>query len=255
MSLITDPIFYLVAIPAVLLFGIAKGGFGGSIGVAAVPLMSLAVSPVQAAAILLPILCLMDIFSVWAFRGRWDWAELRVLLPAALTGIALGSLAFGYLSVDWIRLALGIIVIAFMADQWLNRGSRETGGTELPRGAGLAAGGAAGFTSFVAHAGGPPLSMYLLNRPLDRTTFVGTSVIFFIVVNYAKLVPYAWLGQLDGSNLATSAVLAPLAPFGVWLGVWMHRTVSDRFFFQVVYLLLFVVGLKLVYDGAVGLAA
>jgi uncharacterized protein len=91
--------------------------------------------------------------------------------------------------------------------------------------------------------------MYLLRRPLDRTGFVATTVLFFAVVNYTKLLPYAWLGQLAGGNLMTSLVLSPLAPIGVLTGVYLHRRVSDRFFFGVVYILLGAVGVKLIWDG------
>ena len=111
----------------------------------------------------------------------------------------------------------------------------------------------AGFTSFVAHAGGPPINMYLLRRPLNRTDFAATTIVFFAVVNYVKLVPYTWLGQFDPTNLATSAALAILAPIGVLTGAYLHARVSDRFFFAFVYVLLFAVGIKLVYDGLTGI--
>lgn len=247
--MISDPYFYLAAVPAVMLFGIAKGGFGGGIGIMAVPLMALVISPVQAAAILLPILCLMDLVSLWAYRGRWVIGELRVLLPWSLVGIGAGTLLFGFMSPAIIRLILGVIALAFTLHHWLRRALRPGAENVLAPRIGMAAAATAGFTSFIAHAGGPPISMYLLRRNLDRTAFVATTVVFFAVVNYVKLVPYAWLGQLDATNLQTSLVLAPLAPVGVAAGVWMHNRVSDRFFFQVAYTLLFLVGLRLVYGG------
>jgi hypothetical protein len=248
--LITDPAFYIAAIPAVLLFGIAKGGFGGGPGVMAVPLMALLVSPVQAAAILLPILCVMDLVSLWAYRGRWVLSELRLLLPASLAGIAAGTWMFGMMSPAVIRLMLGIIAVVFTVHHWVQTLRPGSPQNKFPPSAGVVAAATAGFTSFVAHAGGPPISMYLLRRHLDRTAFVGTTVVFFAVVNYVKLIPYSWLGQFDGSNLSTSLVLAPLAPVGVAMGVWLHNRVTDRLFFRVAYTLLFVVGLKLMYDGA-----
>ena len=251
--MITDPWFYAVAIPAVLLFGISKGGFGGGLGTAAVPLMALVVSPVQAAAILLPILCVMDLVALWKFRGKWIWPELRVLLPASLVGILVGTLLFGYMSTSAVKLIVGAVAIAFTLHFWVNK-QRSTS-TELryyPRSYGVFGGSVAGFTSFVAHSGGPPISMYLLRRPLNRTDFAATAIVFFAVVNYVKLVPYAWLGQLDADNLATSAALVILAPIGVLTGAWLHKRVSDRFFFAFVYVLLFAVGLKLVYDGIGG---
>ena len=252
--LITDPLFYAAAIPAVILFGISKGGFGGGLGVLAVPLMALMISPVRAAAILLPILCVMDLVALWKFRGKWVWPELRVLLPASLIGILTGTMLFEYMSAAVIRLIVGVVAIVFTLHFWINKQrSNSSNLVNYPRSFGLIGASVAGFTSFVAHSGGPPISMYLLRRPLDRTDFVATSIVFFAVVNYVKLVPYTWLGQFDSDNLATSAALVILAPIGVLIGVWLHRRVSDRFFFAFVYVLLFVVGLKLVYDGLGGL--
>lgn len=252
LRMITDPLFYLAAIPAVLLFGIAKGGFGGGLGVLSVPLMSLVVLPVQAAAILLPILCLMDLVSLWAYRGKWVWPELYWLLPASLIGIAAGTLLYGHMSPQVIRLMLGIVAISFTLHHWI---ANRLGGPDrkfFPRSVGILAAATSGFTSFVAHAGGPPLGMYLLRRGLDRTRFVATTTVFFAVVNYIKLLPYGWLGQLDPANLATSLVLAPLAPIGVGTGVWLHNRVSDRLFYQFAYGMLFVVGCKLMFDGLMG---
>lgn len=248
--MILDPLFYAAAVPAVLLFGISKGGFGGGLGTLAVPLMALTISPVQAAGILLPLLCLMDIVTLWKFRNKWVWAELRVLLPASLVGIGVGTFLFEYMSPGVIRLIIGAVAISFTLHYWMStRGSSLRQLAHFPRLAGLLGGSAAGFTSFVAHAGGPPISMYLLRRPLNRTDFVATAALFFAVVNYVKLVPYAWLGQLDASNLTTSLVLSPLAPAGVLIGVYLHKRVTDRFFFAFVYVLLFLVGLRLIYDG------
>lgn len=248
--MLVDPLFYAVAIPAVLLFGIAKGGFGGGLGVASVPLMSLVVSPVQAAGILLPILCLMDLISLWAYRGKWVWPELRTLIPASLIGIALGTLSFGLLSASAVKLVVGLLVLLFIAHYVLAlRRRREAPRAPIVQRYGVLAGAGAGFTSFIAHAGGPPLNMYLLRRPLNRTEFVATCAVFFAVVNYVKLVPYGWLGQLSIDNLYASLMLAPLAPIGVGLGVFLHNRISERVFFRFVYSMLFIVALKLIYDG------
>lgn len=252
--MITDPWFYAAAIPAVLLFGISKGGFGGGLGVVSVPLMALVISPFQAAAIMLPILCIMDLFAIRRFHGQWVWAELRVLVPASLLGIGVGTALFGFLSAAGIRLIVGVVAIAFTAHHWISRRvSSSASSRDFPRGYGVLGGGMAGFTSFVAHAGGAPVNMYLLRRSLNRTEFAATTVFFFAVVNYVKLIPYGWLGQFDTSNLLTAAVLSPLAPLGIELGHFLHRRVSDRFFFRSLYVLLFVVGCKLIYDGMTGL--
>jgi uncharacterized membrane protein YfcA len=252
--LITDPIFYLAAIPAVLIYGIAKGGFAGGLGIVAVPLMALVVSPLQAAAILLPILCVMDLVALWVYRGRWVLSELKLIIPASLLGIVAGTMLFGSMSPDVVRLLLGTIAIAFTLHYWWqSRHQRPEPQSLFGPGIGIAAAATSGFTSFIAHAGGPPLSMYLLRRGLDRTTFVATTAVFFAVVNYVKLVPYSWLGQLDHSNLVTALVLAPLAPIGILLGKWLHDRVSDRFFFRFAYATLFLVGSKLLWDGIAAL--
>ncbi|MGP1397964.1 MAG: sulfite exporter TauE/SafE family protein [Inquilinaceae bacterium] len=250
--MITDPWFYAVAVPAVLIAGISKGGFGGGIAVMAVPLMSLSISPPQAAAILLPLLCLMDLFGIHAYRRRWDAPNLRILVPAALVGIAIGAATFRYLEPGPIRLLIGTIAIGFALFYWLRP---ILAGSKLPapRGPSKARGGfwgaLAGFTSFVAHAGGPPLSVYLLPQRLDKSAFVGTTVVFFLVVNYVKLVPYAWLGQFTGANLMTALVLAPLVPIGMGLGFILHRVVPERLFYEVCYVFVFLTGTKLIYDG------
>lgn len=251
---IADPYFYALAIPAVLLAGIGKGGFGGSIGMLATPMIALATSPVQAAAIMLPILCTMDILGVAAYRLNASWRNLAMMAPGALAGIAVGALTFRYMNDDAIRLFIGGIAVSFALYNW--------GGKWLGRVAAIASprlipavgwSGLSGFTSFIAHAGGPPVQMYLLPQRLDKALFMGTTVWFFFLVNYAKLAPYAWLGQFSGVNLASSAVLLPLAPIGIWAGVYLNRRVSQEAFYRIIHVLLFVIGLKLLYDGASGL--
>ncbi len=221
---VADPWFYLAAVPAVLLAGISKGGFGGGLGVMAVPLMALFVSPVQAAAIMLPILCVMDIFGLRAYRNTWDRRNIAIMVPGALVGILVGTLTFRYLDDGMIRLLIGTIAIGFTLHHF-------------------------GFTSFVAHAGGPPVQFFLLPQRLDKTLYVGTTVVFFFAINYVKLVPYGWLGQFSPDNLLTALVLAPLAPLGIWLGVRLHGPVGRELFYRLCYGMLLVTGVKLLWDG------
>jgi uncharacterized membrane protein YfcA len=249
MEFISDPFFYVVGIPAVLIAGVSKSGFGGGLGVVAVPLMALAVSPQAAAAIMLPILCLMDLANVWAYRNRWDRRNMKILVPAALLGILVGTLSFSYLNEAAVKLIIAMIAIIFTLDHWL-RGRKETGAPgKATIGKGTVLGALAGFTSFVAHAGGPPVSVYLLPQRMDKSIFVGTTVMFFIVVNYVKLIPYALLGQFDASNLGTSLLFVPIALFGTWLGLWAHDKVSVKLFYRVCYSLLFLTGSKLLADS------
>ena len=229
-----------------LIVGIAKGGLGGGIAVVGVPLMAMFVSPAQAAAVLLPILMVMDAFAIRAYWGRWDPHNLQILLPAALVGTALGTLTFEYLSADGLRVLVAVVALVYSLQYFLP--GRDRGG-RLPRAlAGFCWGTLSGFTSFSVHAGGPPLQAYLLPQQMNRTTFQATSVVFFFVVNWSKVGPYAWLGQWNTDNLLTSAVLLPLAPLGIWIGRRLHQQINDQVFFRVVHVSLFIIGVKLLYD-------
>lgn len=246
--------FFLLAVPVVLLTGISKGGFAGGLGTLAVPLLTLMVDPRMAAAIMLPILCIMDLFTAWQYRRDWDARSLKILIPSAVIGIAIGGLTFHIMNEDMIRVIVGIMSIYFVANYWFvqrQRAHLSPHGHNVIKGGILGA--MSGFTSFIAHAGGPPLSQYLFPLRLDKTVMVATSVMFFITVNYVKLIPYAWLGQLSGENLMMSLYLLPFAPIGVWLGIWMHNRVSNRFFYIICYGLLFLVGVKLFFEGTMSL--
>lgn len=245
---IADPLFYLLAVPAVLVTGVSKGGFGVGLGIIAVPTMALAIPAPKAAAIQLPILCLMDLFGLWGYRGKWDAPTMRVILPAGLLGIAVGALTFRVVDARVFALLVGVVAVAFTLDHWLRRRPAERPAPpSAAKGWFWAA--VSGFTSFVAHAGGPPLSFYLLPQRMDKTLFVGTTIVFFAIVNYVKLVPYAWLGQFSAENLSTSLVLAPLAPIGTALGIWLHNRIDPTPFYRVCYVFVFVVGVKLITDA------
>jgi uncharacterized membrane protein YfcA len=250
--MITDPWFYAAAIPAVLLVGVSKGGFGGSTGVMAVPLMALAVSPTTAAAIMLPLLCAMDLLTLRAYWGKWDRALLARLIPAALVGIAIGAATFRLLDQNAIRLMLGALALAFAANAvWRDLRPNRPRAPVRPL-SGQFWGAASGFTSFVAHAGGPPLTVHLLALGLEKSLYQGTTVVFFAAVNYAKLVPYGALGLFDGSVWLASVVLAPAVPVGVWLGVRLHDLIDERWFYRIIVLGLAAAGIKLIADGLAG---
>tara|TARA_R110001583_G_scaffold41161_2_gene131028 strand:+ start:7861 stop:8628 length:768 start_codon:yes stop_codon:yes gene_type:complete len=248
--LITDPLFYLFAIPAVLIVGISKGGLGGGLGLIAVPLMALVIPPFQAAAILLPILCVMDLVSMWGFRGRYDSRNLKILLPGAILGIGLGALTFQYLSETHIKLIIGVIALLFTLNFGINklrkRSPKKTSADPIK---GSLWGTLAGFTSFSVHAGGPPMNIYLLPQQLDKTLFAGTTVIFFAVINFVKLVPYSLLGLFESDNLMTSLALVIFAPIGVFTGIWMHKRINDTWFYLICYGLLFLTSLKILNDA------
>ncbi|GAA6155206.1 MAG: sulfite exporter TauE/SafE family protein [Alphaproteobacteria bacterium] len=249
--MIEDPWFYIAAVPAVLIVGISKGGFAAGFGILGVPLMALVISPLQAAAILLPILLAMDVVGLWAYRRNFDMPNLRILIPAAAVGIGIGWMTASLVQSEHVALIVGLVALAFAADFWTGQRREGVPGRSVRKGGFWGA--IAGFTSFVAHAGGPPFQVYMLPQRLDKTLYVGTSVVFFWAVNLIKVPPYLALGQFDTTNLLTALVLMPLAPIGILVGVKLHHLIPEEPFYKLCYAGVTLVGLKLVYDASIDL--
>jgi hypothetical protein len=247
-----NPAFYLTAIPAVILLGLSKGGFSG-LSSLAMPLVALAISPVKAAAIVLPILIVQDWVSVWAFRRDWDLRNLAILAPAGAIGVAAGWLMAARVDEQAVRLAVGLISVGFVAFMLLRDRLASAAATEATVAPGLFWGAVAGFTSFVSHTGAPPTMVYLLPQRLTPRIFAGTSAILFAIVNLLKVGPYFALGQFSRDNLSASASLLPVAVASTFAGVWLVRRVSAERFYVAVLALTFLVGVKLIWDGAWGL--
>lgn len=246
---ITDPWFYAVAIPAVLMMGLAKSGFLMGFGSLATPLMALAMPVPQAAAIMLPLLLVMDFTGVRALWRERDRALVKLLLPAALLGTVVGTVMFGLLPAKAVAGVVGALTLLFIAQRLLFPPRADA--PPPPRSAGFLLGIAGGFTSFVAHAGGPPIAAYVLPLKLEPVRLTATLAVLFGAINLSKWIPYAWLGLLDLRNLATSLVLVLLAPLGVWLGVWATRRIEATWFYRLAYAGMAAAGLKLLYDGLV----
>ena len=246
--MITNPFFYLIAVPVVLLTGVSKTGIPGLFGGMAVPLLSLVISPRQAAAVMLPVLCLIDLFGLRAFWGIYDRRNIRVVLTGLFIGVAVGSLIFGVTRQDLLRIFIGVIAIVFALNNLFGwAGKRPPAKTSWPRGVFWSS--ISGLTSFLAHAGAAPIMAYLLPLRLDKQIYTGTMIWFFFASNYAKIIPYAFLGQLDMSNVATALVLLPLVPLGVRLGVFIQGKLNEQVFYRISYLALLAIGIKLIYDG------
>jgi len=247
LPLITDTAFYAVAVPAVLMMGLAKSGFLGGFGSLAVPLMALVVPVPQAAAIMLPLLLVMDAAGLQQLWKSCDRALLRLLLPAGLIGTGVGTLLFGVLSTRTVAAVVGALTLLFLAQRlaFPPRADRPP----PPRPLGFVLGIAAGFTSFVAHAGSPPVNAYVLPLRLPPLTYVATLAVFFAAINLSKWIPYAWLGLIDLRNMSTSLVLLPFAPIGVWLGIWLTRRIPSAWFYRLAYAGMFLTGAKLLWDG------
>lgn len=255
--MLTDPGFYLAAFSAVVLVGLSKGGLGGAMALMGVPLLSFVVPPVQAAAILLPVLIAMDAVSLWTWRHHSDTATLKIMLPGAVAGIGLGWLTASIVTDDMIRLLVGAVALLFALRYAFLRLARPAAASEA-RGhrpaAGLAWGTVAGFTSFVSHAGGPPYQFYTLPLGQSPRTYTGTSVRFFAIVNAVKLVPYFALGALDTTNLKLSLVLVPVAMLATLAGAFLVKRMNAGFFYPFMYAMIFLTALKLIADGVQGLS-
>ncbi len=252
---IFDPLFLALAIPAFLLVGISKGGFGGGLGALGVPMMALAIPVPQAAAIMLPLLMVMDVFGVWRYRNDWARDHMWFLLIGAVIGTGLGYYAFRHLDELWVRLLIGLIAVAFagrdIAREKLGHSVAPVTRPAPIRGTIWAA--ISGLTSFIANAGGPPMQVYVQPYKMDKTRFVATLQVFFFVVNWLKFFPFVHLGLFSFDNIGTSLALLPLAPIGMWAGFWLHDRVDQKRFYFWCNLFLVATGLKLIYDAIEGL--
>jgi uncharacterized membrane protein YfcA len=210
-------------------------------------MMALAVTVPQAAAILMPVLLLMDVLGVAAFRKEFDAALLRFLLPFGLVGIGIGTLLFKLLNAQTVAAMVGAFTLLFLAQRLLFPPRADS--PPPPKWLGALLTVTSGFTSFIAHAGGPPISAYVISLRLTPIQYTATMAFFFFTINLSKWVPYAWLGLLDMRNMATSVMLLPFAPIGVWVGVRLARRISQQLFYQFLYAGMFLTGVKLLWDG------
>ncbi len=245
--IISDPTFYAVAIPAVIFLGLAKGGFSG-VATGATPLLALYLPPLEAAALLLPIVLCQDVISVHAYWREWSGWNLKILLPGAVFGLVLGYLFAAHVSDDTIRILIGLTALIFVATTWLRSARPKPAQSGIV--GGLFWGTVAGFLSFASQGGGPPFQVFTLPQRLSKMTFVGTTTIFFAALNIIKIVPYAMLAQFTVKNVSTSLVLLPLAVFANFVGIWLIKVVPTAQFFRITYVLLFVLGSVLFCQGA-----
>ena len=247
LPLLADPVFYAVAVTAVLMLGISKSGFGAGFGSLAVPLMAMTVSVPQAAAILMPVLLLMDLLGLAAFRKDFDRKLLFFLLPFGLLGTAIGTVLFKALDAHLVAGIVGGFTLLFLAQRLLFPARADS--APPPRWLGALLTTTSGFTSFIAHAGAGPINAYVIPLRLAPITFTATMAFFFFFINLSKWVPYAWLGLFDWRSLATSLVLLPLAPVGVWIGMRIARRINAVLFYRLVYVGMFLTGCKLIIDA------
>ena len=241
-----DLYFYFTAAIGVILFGISKGGFAGPIAILAIPIMALSMSPVVAAAILLPVLLVMDVVAMYIYWKKWDLKNIKIIIPPALFGIIIGALTFKYSSDDNIRIIIGTIAILFILSTIIQKNNFLIKPTKTK---GIFWSVVAGYTSFLIHSGGTPVNFYLLPQKLNKTVYVSTMTLVFLIINTIKLFPYYYLDQLVISNLTVSLILSPLAPISIYLGYFLHKKINEEIFYFFIYFFLGIGGIKLIYDG------
>ncbi|MBX2836226.1 MAG: sulfite exporter TauE/SafE family protein [Gammaproteobacteria bacterium] len=248
-TLTGDPILFFLLAVAAFIVGLSKGGLP-AVGMLSVPLLSLNMSPMIAAVLLLPIYLLSDVFSVWLYRKEYSAPNLKILIPAGTVGVAIGWAMAAYVSDQMVALLVGVMGILFCLHTWTKKDKGSIGKpASIPRG--IFWGTFSGFTSFISHAGGPPFQIFVLPQKLPKMVFAGTSTITFAVINLAKVVPYSMLHPYNKSTLLVCALLVPAAAIGTLLGKSLIKRLSEKWFYLTVQIALFIICVRLVV-GAIG---
>ena len=241
-----DVSFFLLAALSAFLVGASKGGLP-MVGALGVPVLALSISPVTAAALLLPVYIVSDWVGLWAYRRQFDRRNLAILIPATTLGIAIGWATASITSERLVTLIVGMVGLSYIFNFVIRRPNPVPQPADVPRG--LLWGTLAGFTSFVSHTGGPPYQMYVLPQKLEKMVFAGTSTILFAVVNMMKLVPYWALGQFNAGNLKLAALLSPVAVAGALIGYRVTSILPEKVFYRLVEIALAIISVKLIYDA------
>jgi uncharacterized membrane protein YfcA len=237
--------YFVLAGLAALLVGLSKGGLP-TIGMLAVPLLSLFMSPVKAAVLLLPIYIVSDVVSVWLYRKDFSAPNLKILIPAGVLGVLIGWLTASFTSDSAVKLMMGCMGVGFCLNTWLRKTPQDKQPVDAKKG--WLWGTVAGFTSFISHAGGPPFQIYVLPQRLPKIQFAGTATLLFAVINAAKILPYQMLQPYSYDDLMRASDLIPFALVGTVLGAYITKKIADVWFYRLVQAGLFVVSLKLIAD-------
>jgi len=249
MELLSDPFTLTMGCLAVIIIGMAKGGFFG-LGALATPLLALALPPAVAAAVLLPVLLAQDLVTVWSFRASWDRWIVAWMLPGVIAGIALATGFSAIVDESLLIAALGIITLVFGAYRlWLQRGGRIAAASNSPGWVGTLFGVGVGVTSQIAHAGGPPFQMWVTPRRLDHLTYAGTTSVLFALTNWIKVPGFIAFGALNRETMIAAALLMPLAVITTLLAVRIIRRLDTARFYTIIHILMVLLGIKLIWDG------
>jgi uncharacterized membrane protein YfcA len=256
--IITDPWFYALAIPAVFLLGLSKGGLAG-VGQVALPLVALVMPPLEAAAVMLPIMITQDIAALWVYRHEWNGRILAIMIPGALIGVLAAWALAAHISEAAVRVFLAVITLSFVAYNVIGarrvakEAQKDFGKPTLP--GGLFWGALSGFASTICQAGGPPYQIYVLRLRLAKMVFVSTNIYYFASINWLKVVPYYALGQFTAKGLMTSAALLPIALLFNQIGFWVVRNLPEKMFYRIIMVLMTLISLELLRSGILDLVA
>ncbi len=240
-------LFFIAVVPAIILFGIAKSGLGGSIALISIPLMTIAMPLTEALGIILPILIFSDFIATYKYRKEFDLGTLKLIVPFAALGIVVGSFTFSYFSEDLLKFIIGLMGFLFAGHYFLFKKNKEAKSEKNLIKGGICST-IAGFTSFCVHAGGTPTSIYLLPLRMRKEIYVGTRIIFFTFVNLIKLPLYINLSMTNLETFKQSVILFPVALLGILIGYKLLKIIEEKLFYNILYALIFVTSTKLLYD-------
>jgi uncharacterized membrane protein YfcA len=182
------------------------------------------------------------------FIQNADWRIVKLILPPAFFGMLLGYFFFSVITAKTLSLSIGIFTLLFLIQGFVLSHLNLDGAKPFPwLGRMMAC--LSGFTSFVAHIGGPPITLYMLREKVAPMVYTSTLGIFFTAINFGKIIPYAYLDLLNWSQLATSLLLLPLVPVGVYLGFYLAKRISAKWYYILVQFFLLVASIKLIADG------
>jgi uncharacterized membrane protein YfcA len=242
--------FFVCAVISVTILGISKSGFGAGLGTLSLPLMASQAPINEALAIMLPLLIVIDLVGLRRYIQNANWGILKIVIPPAIAGLLLGMIFFTAITPQVLTLSIGIFTLLFLI-QNLAMSRIEAKETKSYPWLGRAMGLTSGFTSFVAHIGGPPITVYMLREKLLPMVYTSTLGVFFTVMNFGKLGPYAYLDLLNYKQLATSIILLPCAPVGVYFGFYLAKRISMKWYYRTVRFFLLIASIKLISDGLI----
>jgi len=243
-------VFFVCAVISVIILGVSKSGFGAGLGILSLPLMASQSSINEALAILLPLLIAIDLVGLRRFIRNANWRILKIITPPAIVGLLLGMFFFTAITPKVLTLSIGIFTLLFLI-QNLAMSHMDMKEAKSYPWLGRVMGLTSGFTSFVAHIGGPPITVYMLREKLLPMVYTSTLGIFFMFINFGKLGPYAYLELLNYRQLATSIILLPCVPVGVYSGFYLAKRISMKWYYRLVRFFLLIASIKLITDGLI----